>query len=60
MPCLSHLSGCELIAIANLVAILLSQNQSSDEIAVLSSFFSAVSENLALLATSNLSEEADC
>ena len=52
MACLSDLSGCELILLANIVAIGLSQDMNTNEINLLSSFFTLVGDNLAAIAAS--------
>jgi hypothetical protein len=62
----SELSGPNLIGLAGSVSILLAQDLSSDEINILSSFFCALGDNLALMAntTSSSSQEdtstSDC
>ncbi len=52
MSCLSELSGSELVALASLVSISISKGLSSDELNTLSGFFSAIGDNLAILASS--------
>ena len=47
---LSNLSGSNLIALASSLAILISQDLTTDEIGLLSAFFSALGDNLAILA----------
>ena len=47
---ISNLSGSNLIAIASSLAILISQDLSADEIGVLAAFFTALGDNLAILA----------
>ena len=47
---ISNLSGSNLIAIASSLAILISQDLSADEIGVLAAFFTALADNLAILA----------
>lgn len=59
MTYLSNLSGAELIALANLVAIFLSQDKTIEELTILSTFLTSVADNLALLASSNFSENPD-
>ena len=51
---LSNLSGSNLIALASSLAILISQDLTSDEIGSLAAFFSALGDNLALFLTSPL------
>lgn len=53
---IDQFSGPELIALAATLSISLSQNKTTDEIAKLSSFFAAVSDNLAILASTDLPE----
>lgn len=48
---LSNLSGCELVAIASIVAIELSEELSADEIDTLGNFFSALGSNLSTIAS---------
>ena len=47
---LNNLSGCEIITLANIIAILLSQNLTSDEIAILGGFFTIIGDSLSTLA----------
>ena len=47
--CLSDLSGCELVSLANAMAVLFSKELSSEELAVLAAFFTSFADNLALL-----------
>lgn len=56
---LSSLSGPELIALASAAALALSENRSAAEIGTLSAFFTALGDNLALLATTNLEDTLD-
>ena len=51
---LSNLSGSNLIALASSLAILISQDLTTDEIGSLAAFFSALGDNLALLIASPL------
>ena len=51
---LSNLSGSNLIALASSLAILISQDLTSDEIGLLAAFFSALGDNLALSIASPL------
>lgn len=48
--CISDLSGCNLIGLASSLSILLAQGLTPDEIGVLAAFFTAVGDNLALIA----------
>ena len=47
---LSNLSGSNLIAFASSLAILISQDLTTDEIGLFAAFFSALGDNLAILA----------
>lgn len=49
---ISDLSGCNLIGLASFLAILIAQDLDNDEISVLSAFFSALGDNLALILAS--------
>ena len=50
---LKDLSGCELVSLASIIAIFLSQGLSPEEIDTLGNFFSAVGSNLSTIATSS-------
>lgn len=50
---LSALSGCELVALAGLLSVVISNNLSNDEIDTLGNFFSALGSNLSTIATAN-------
>lgn len=50
---LSGLSGCELVAIAGILAVAISSNLSCDETATLGTFFTALGDNLALISAAN-------
>ncbi|MCI9016224.1 MAG: hypothetical protein HFJ53_03540 [Clostridia bacterium] len=52
MNFINELSGCELIVLANLLAIYFSQGLSADETDILGNFFNALGSNLSVLATS--------
>ena len=47
--CLSDLSGCELVSIANAMAVFFSKELDSEELAVLAAFFTSFADNLVLL-----------
>lgn len=47
------LSGSELVALASIFSIYISQGLSTDELATLASFFSALGDNFAILASTN-------
>lgn len=48
--CLSDLSSCELLLLANNVALSTSQNLDADETALLSAFLTSVADQLAIIA----------
>lgn len=48
--CLSDLSNCELLLLANNVALSTSQNLDADETALLSAFLTSVADQLAIIA----------
>lgn len=47
---LSELSGPELVALASIVAITISENKSAEEVNFLSAFFTSLGDNLAAIA----------
>lgn len=49
---LNNLNGCEIIALANIISISISQNLSAEELAILSGFFTIIGDSLATLAIS--------
>ena len=49
-----NISGPELVAVAGIFAIMISQGLNQDEIATLASFFSALGDNLGIIGSSNL------
>ena len=53
MCSLNDLSGCELVTLANIFSIFLSQGLSPEEIDTLGNFFSALGANLSTIATSS-------
>lgn len=48
--CLSEFSNCELVALASTISIAISKEFSKEDLAVLSAFFTALGDNLAILA----------
>lgn len=50
---LNNVSSTELIALAGIFAVMISQGLSQDEIARLASFFSALGDNLGIISSSN-------
>lgn len=51
------LSGTELVALASILSIYISQSLSSNELATLAGFFTALGDNLAILASTNSCKE---
>lgn len=49
---LNNLTGCQLITLANIISINLAKNLSSEEVAILASFFTIIGDSLATLALS--------
>lgn len=50
---LNNLNGCEIVSLANIIAIAISQNLTSEEMAILSGFFVIVGDSLATLSLFN-------
>ncbi len=50
-------SGCNLIGLSSSLAILIGEQFNSTELGILSGFFSALGDNLAILASSNRVED---
>ena len=51
---ISNFSYCELISLASSISILISQNLNDEEIGMLSAFFSALGDNLAIITATPL------
>ena len=49
--CFNNLSGCELVTLASILSIYISNDLSPDEIDTLGKFFSALGSNLSTIAT---------
>ena len=49
--CFNNLSGCELVTLARILSIYISNDLSPDEIDTLGNFFSALGSNLSTIAT---------
>lgn len=47
--CLSEFSNCELVALASTISIAISKEFSQKDIIILSTFFTALGDNLAIL-----------
>lgn len=61
MNCLSNLSGCELVTLANIISIWLSQSFEADELVALSGFFTIIGDSLAALSiTGNNAHSNKC
>lgn len=56
--CFSDLSGCNLIGLSSSLAISISNNLSINEITSLAAFFTALGDNLAIVATQKSIEES--
>lgn len=50
---LNNLNGCELVTLANIIAISLSQNLTSEEMAIIAGFLVILSDSLATLSLFN-------
>lgn len=50
MSCISSASGCELVTLANVLAVQIGQSLSVDEVSLLAAFFTSLGDNLALIA----------
>lgn len=50
---LNNLSGCELVTLANIISIALSQNLTPDELAILGGFFTIIGDSLSTLSAVN-------
>lgn len=48
--CLSDFSNCELVALASTISISMSKEFSKEDLAILAVFFTALGDNLAILA----------
>ena len=51
--CISNFSNCELVTLASSLAIAMSNQLSNEDIAILSAFFTALGDNLAILSLEN-------
>ena len=51
--CISDFSNCELVALASSLAIAMSKQFSIEELIILSTFFTALGDNLAILSLEN-------
>lgn len=51
---LNNLSGAEIIALANIFAITISQKLTSEELAILAGFFTIIGDSLATLSLTNI------
>ena len=47
---LSELSGCELVALASIVAIAISEDKTAEETSLLGAFFTSLGDNLSAIA----------
>lgn len=53
---LNDLSGCELVALSSLLAVMIGQGLTADEQATLGNFLSSVGSNLNTIAAANIEE----
>lgn len=53
---ITDLSGCELVALASILAIAFSENLSAEEVATWGNFFSAFGDNLNIIAGADLTD----
>ena len=53
---LNSLNGCELVSVAAILAVYISQGLSPDEIDTLGNFFAALGSNLSTIATRNFGD----
>lgn len=53
MSCLKEFSGCELVALASILAIAIAEELESDEVDLLGNFFSALGSNLSTISGSS-------
>ena len=59
MDCLSNVSGAELAALANSIAIYISKNYSVTDVAKFVAFFTSLGDILALLAVDKVDDNLD-
>lgn len=52
--CLNNLSNAELVALASSISIFIGENVSSEEAGILSGFFSAIGDNLAIFSANTI------
>lgn len=57
--CFSDLSSCNLIGLASSLAIAVGENLTSDELSILSAFFNAFADNLAIISSKKSIEESN-
>ncbi len=48
---LNNLNGCEIVTLANIIAIGISQNLTSDELAILGGFFNIIGDSLSAISS---------
>ena len=58
--CLEDLSPKELILVVTEVSLLIADGKTSEELAFLGNFFSAIGQNLSTMAGANFDEEPPC
>ena len=57
---LNNLSGCEIVTLANIIAVTISQNLTSEEAALLAGFFTIIGDSLATIALTNNNSSNSC
>lgn len=57
--CFSDLSSCNLISLASSLAIAIGENLTANEASILSAFFNAFADNLAIIGTKKSIEESN-
>ena len=57
--CFSDLSSCNLIGLASSLAIAIGEDLTANEVSILSAFFTAFGDNLAIIATKKSIEESN-
>ena len=60
MDFLTQLSGCELVTLASILSITLSEPLNTDELNILADFVTTLGDNLATIASARESNKNDC
>lgn len=56
---LNNLNGCEIVTLANIIAITISQGLTSDELAAYAGFFTIIGDSLATLSINSQCKKAE-